>query len=66
MDLLRWRRSPRGDQPPSVTAFETDVCLEPLRTIDGWPPLLARVQARRGRVMNEFARAGGRALLGLT
>jgi serine/threonine protein kinase/tetratricopeptide (TPR) repeat protein len=46
--------------------FETDVYLEPLRTMPEWQPLMERLEAKRRRVTNEFARAGGRALLGLT
>ena len=47
-------------------AFETDVYLEPLRAMSGWQPLMATLDAKRRRVINEFARAGGRALLGLS
>jgi non-specific serine/threonine protein kinase len=44
-------------------AFETDVCLAPLRTMPAWPALLQQLDAKRRRVTNEFVRAGGRALL---
>ena len=43
--------------------FETDVYLEPLRATAEWQPLLETLEAKRRRVMNEFVRAGGRALL---
>ena len=43
--------------------FETDVYLEPLRAMDEWQPLLEKLEVKRRRVMNEFVRAGGRALL---
>ena len=46
-----------------VTAFETDVTLTPLRTTEGWPRLMDRLNTKRSRVTTEFARAGGRALL---
>ena len=46
-------------------AFETDVYLTSLRATAAWQPLLDRLTASRRRVTNEFARAGGRALLGL-
>jgi serine/threonine-protein kinase len=46
-----------------VTAFETDVSLTPLRGSANWTPLMERLNARRRLVTNEFARAGGRALL---
>ena len=45
--------------------FETDVYLEPLRAMPDWQPLMDRLETKRRRVTNEFARAGGRALLGL-
>ena len=45
--------------------FDTDVYLEPLRTMPDWQPLMERLDAKRQRVTNEFARSGGRALLGL-
>ena len=48
-----------------LRAFETDVYLEPLRTMADWRPLMERLETKRRRVTNEFARAGGRALLGL-
>jgi len=49
-----------------LRAFETDVYLAPLRAMDGaWQPLLERIESKRRRVINEFARAGGRALLGV-
>jgi serine/threonine protein kinase len=43
--------------------FETDVFLDPLRTMPGWQSLLEQLEVKRRRVTNEFARAGGRALL---
>ena len=46
-------------------AFETDVYLTSLRATADWQPLLDRLTTSRRRVTNEFARAGGRALLGL-
>ena len=46
-------------------AFETDVYLTSLRATAAWQPLLDRLTTARRRVTNEFARAGGRALLGL-
>ncbi len=48
-----------------LRAFETDVYLQPLRGMTAWPSLLNRVEEKRRRVTTEFARAGGRALLGL-
>ena len=45
------------------SGFETDVFLESLRAMAEWPPLLDALEAKRRRVMNEFVRAGGRALL---
>jgi hypothetical protein len=33
--------------------------------MDAWPMLLGRLTSTRKRVTNEFARTGGRALLGL-
>ena len=48
-----------------LRAFETDVYLEPLRSMPDWQPLIDRLESKRRRVTNEFARAGGRALLGL-
>ena len=45
--------------------FETDVYLAPLRSMPDWQPLLERLEAKRRRVINEFARGGGRTLLGL-
>jgi serine/threonine protein kinase len=49
-----------------LPAFETDVYLAPLRAMDEWQPLLDRMTSTRRRVTNEFARAGGRTLLGLS
>jgi len=46
-----------------ATAFETDASLAPLRRSAEWTALLERLNARRRLVTNEFARAGGRALL---
>jgi serine/threonine-protein kinase len=46
-------------------AFETNVYLTSLRTTADWQPLLDRLTTARRRVTSEFARAGGRALLGL-
>jgi tetratricopeptide (TPR) repeat protein len=43
--------------------FETDVFLDPLRTMPEWQSLLEQLEVKRRRVTNEFARAGGRALL---
>jgi serine/threonine protein kinase/tetratricopeptide (TPR) repeat protein len=43
--------------------FETDVFLDPLRTLPEWQPLLEQLEVKRRRVTNEFMRAGGRALL---
>jgi serine/threonine protein kinase/tetratricopeptide (TPR) repeat protein len=43
--------------------FETDVCLEPLRTTADWQPLMDALELKRRRITNEFVRAGGRALL---
>jgi len=43
--------------------FETDVYLEPLRAMAEWQPLLEKLEVKRRRVMNEFVRAGGRAML---
>ena len=44
-------------------AFERDVNLTPLRSSAAWTALMERLNARRRLVTNEFARAGGRALL---
>jgi eukaryotic-like serine/threonine-protein kinase len=46
-----------------MKGFETDVYLEPLRTMAAWQPLLDTLDLKRRRVTNEFVRAGGRALL---
>ena len=46
-----------------LRGFETDVYLEPLRTMAAWQPLMAALDVKRRRVTNEFVRAGGRALL---
>jgi len=46
-----------------LRGFETDVYLEPLRTMGPWQPLMAALDVKRRRVTNEFVRAGGRALL---
>jgi len=46
-----------------VTAFETDVYLASLRSMDDWARLMERLTAKRSRVTTEFVRAGGRALL---
>ena len=46
-----------------LTAFETDVYLDTVRRMPGWPALLERLNQKRRRVTNEFVRAGGRALL---
>jgi eukaryotic-like serine/threonine-protein kinase len=49
-----------------LRAFETDVYLAPLRAMDdAWQPLLGRIESKRRQVINEFARAGGRTLLGV-
>ncbi len=48
-----------------LRGFETDVYLAPLRSMPEWQPLLERLEAKRRRVINEFARGGGRTLLGL-
>jgi tetratricopeptide (TPR) repeat protein len=48
-----------------LPAFEHDAYLAPLRGTDAWQRLLDRLQAKRRPVTSEFARAGGRALLGL-
>ena len=46
-----------------LRGFETDVYLEPLRTMAEWQALVDKLESKRRRVTNEFVRAGGRALL---
>ena len=46
-----------------LRAFETDVYLESLRSSGSWSELIERLNGKRRLVTNEFARAGGRALL---
>ena len=46
-----------------LRAFETDVYLESLRSSGSWSELIDRLNGKRRLVTNEFARAGGRALL---
>ena len=48
-----------------LTAFETDAFIAPLRSTDRWRGLLDQLPSKRRPVINEFARAGGRGLLGL-
>jgi hypothetical protein len=48
-----------------LPAFERDVFLAPLQHTGSWLALLDRLKSKRRLVTNEFARAGGRALLGL-
>jgi len=48
-----------------LRGFETDVYLTPLRSMPEWHALLDRLHSKRRRVLNEFARGGGRTLLGL-
>jgi tetratricopeptide (TPR) repeat protein len=46
-----------------LTAFETDVCLRPIRATSAWSQLIDRLNAKRRLVTNEFLRAGGSSLL---
>jgi serine/threonine protein kinase/Flp pilus assembly protein TadD len=48
-----------------LPAFERDVYLAPLRGTESWRSLMERLTPKHQLVVNEFARAGGRALLGL-
>ena len=48
-----------------LPAFERDVFLAPLQLTGPWLALLDRLKSKRRLVTNEFARAGGRSLLGL-
>lgn len=48
-----------------LPAFERDVYLAPLRGTESWRSLMERLTPKHQLLVNEFARAGGRALLGL-
>jgi non-specific serine/threonine protein kinase len=48
-----------------LPAFERDVYLAPLKGTESWRSLMDRLTPRHRLVVNEFVRAGGRALLGL-
>jgi hypothetical protein len=48
-----------------LPAFERDIYLAPLRGTEAWRSLMERLTPKHQLVVNEFARAGGRTLLGL-
>ena len=48
-----------------LPAFERDIYFAPLRGTEPWRSLMERLTPRHQRVVDEFVRAGGRALLGL-